>query len=86
MPSRADDTFWAFSKYLLNECMNKFTLKSGYSCVCVCVCAHAHTQAHVCIHPGAILSRLLSGFVKVKCAFAFWARFYFGSFDQKENF
>lgn len=44
----------------------------------MCVCAHMYSSS-------SILSRFLLGFVKVKHAFAFWSRFYFGSFDQRET-
>lgn len=65
MPSRADDTFWAFDKYLLDESMNKFTLNSLDVCVCVCVSSRACAHVHACFiqvqfHPGfsQVLSRL----------------------------
>lgn len=55
MPSRADDIYWAFNHYLLDECMNTFTLNSMGTCVCICTCAFLQVQFY------STFSQALSG-------------------------
>lgn len=55
MPSRADDIYWAFNNYLLNECMNTFILNSVSMCVCMCMCAFIQVQFY------STFSQVLSG-------------------------
>ena len=55
MPSRADDIYWAFSNYLLNECMDTLILNSMGMCVCMCTCALIQVQFY------STFSRALSG-------------------------